>query len=562
MPTTSSQEKKSQSLNKKDSLLYAPLSNVGAVSFDKDAVYIDIGRVNYAKKENLALAGQDGEQVSEDSESDGDDAPASLLKNLQDVKSGVDEKMRKSSLRIFESSKAVNAGSSESESDSDSDEDESSKRMSRVAIEELVKPFRHHTETDDSSNCTETDDSLGESTDEESESNSSDESSDDSEGDEGFSEDEEDAENEEGTSNGDGVSALWKTNLAQRAAEAYVGRELSFVNLQELIYGKMKSAIISDEEDGAHDSDGENESDSDDEFFKLRKPDLEKTASGTSNSVSQSDAQLLGEADSSRRIGEDSKDFDVSPWIEEGTDSLIESIRNKFVTGDWDKGGSPGDDAEEFGDFEDLETGEKYGPNGEIDSNDEDSVSDDNTEGMTDEQIRELNAKRKASKKNNFDEEYDEEKMTKVASGTVNDENVESEYIESLKRAKEARLQRHKEEFGQDGEATRIRHEGFRQGLYVRIRIDGVPCEFIENFKPEFPLILGGLTPQETNRGFIRCRFKKHRWHKKILKCNDPLIFSVGWRRFQSIPVFSTEDQNGRHRYVELFSYLFISRQP
>merc|ERR1712226_1082572 len=44
---------------------------------------------------------------------------------------------------------------------------------------------------------------------------------------------------------------------------------------------------------------------------------------------------------------------------------------------------------------------------------------------------------------------------------------------------------------------------------------------------------------------------KKHRRHKKILKCNDPLIFSVGWRRFQSIPVFSTEDQNRRHRYLK-----------
>jgi ribosome biogenesis protein BMS1 len=562
------QEKKTQSLNKKDSLLYAPLSIVGAVSFDKDAVYIDIGRVNYTKKESLALTDQDGEQVLEESESDDDDAPASLLKNLQDVKSGVDEKMKSSSLRIFKSSKAVNAGDSESDSDSDSDEVGHSKRMSLVAIEELVKPFRNRTENDDdSSSNTESDDSLEESTDEESDSNESDSSDDsndevedESESREGFSEDDDEDSEQEEDANRDGTSALWKTNLAQRAAEAYMGRELSFINLQELIYGKPTSAIISDEEDGPHDSDNDNESDSDDEFFKVRKPDAEKAADENSNSVSQSDAQLLGEDDSSRKVGDSSIDFDVSVWIEEGADSLMESIRNKFVTGNWDKNITPGDGNEEFGDFEDLETGEKFGPNGEIDSDDDLSVNMENTEGMTDEQIRELNAKRKASKKNNFDEEYDEEKMTKVTSATVNDDNVENEYIESLKRAKEARLQRNKEEFGQDGEATRIRHEGFRQGLYVRIRIDGVPCEFIENFKPEFPLILGGLTPQETNRGFIRCRFKKHRWHKKILKCKDPLIFSVGWRRFQSIPVFSTEDQNGRHRYVIILFCFLIPR--
>ncbi len=42
-------------MNKKDSLLFAPLSNVGAVTFDKDAIYIDIGQVNYTKKENLEV---------------------------------------------------------------------------------------------------------------------------------------------------------------------------------------------------------------------------------------------------------------------------------------------------------------------------------------------------------------------------------------------------------------------------------------------------------------------------------------------------------------------------
>merc|ERR1712038_27539 len=138
-----------------------------------------------------------------------------------------------------------------------------------------------------------------------------------------------------------------------------------------------------------------------------------------------------------------------------------------------------------------------------------------------------------------------------ISSTNPGDENAENEYLDSLKREKEARLRRNKEEFGEDGESSRLRLEGFRQGLYCRIRIDGIPAEFTECFDPNKPVILGGLTPQETNRGYIRCRFKKHRWHKKILKCNDPLIFSVGWRRFQSIPVFSTEDQNSRHRYLK-----------
>ena len=40
---------------------------------------------------------------------------------------------------------------------------------------------------------------------------------------------------------------------------------------------------------------------------------------------------------------------------------------------------------------------------------------------------------------------------------------------------------------------------------------------------------------------FIQIRMKKHRWHKRILKNSDPLIFSLGWRRFQSLPVYSLE---------------------
>ena len=561
-----SKEKKSQSLNKKESLLYAPLSNVGAVSFDKDAVYIDIGRVNYTKKENLAQAEREGDEISSESESEDDGAPASLLKNLQDVQAGVDEKMQRSALRLFKSSEAVHADEHGSDSEPVTSDDDDRKRISRSTIEELAKPFRkraveQNDEVDgydsDSfySDDTDDDSSNGDSDDGSSNNDSESDDSDEEEEGLGIDDDKDEGSSNEGEDKKAGTepsSALWKSNLAQRAAEAYIGRELSHINLQELIYGNGVSNIVSDEGNlasDAEDADGGNDSDSDDEFFKIRKTEAEMQSGSSLNDVSQSDAKLLGEEDSSRMIRGNNNGFDISVWLEEGSDSLIESIRDQFVTGNWDAKGGSGDhdDDEEFVDFDDLETGEKFGPNGEVDS-DNDSDEDIDIEGMTDEQIRHLNAQKKSSKKNNFDDEYDEGKKMAGISADPNDEAAESAYIDSLKRAKEARLKRNKEEFGEDGEAARIRHEGFRQGLYCRIRIDGVPCEFIDSFNPELPVVLGGLTPQETNRGFIRCRFKKHRWHKRILKCNDPLIFSVGWRRFQSIPVFSTEDENGRHR--------------
>ena len=49
----------------------------------------------------------------------------------------------------------------------------------------------------------------------------------------------------------------------------------------------------------------------------------------------------------------------------------------------------------------------------------------------------------------------------------------------------------------------------------------------------------------------MHLRFKRHRWYPKLLKNRDPLVFSAGWRRFQTLPVFSQEDNNQRHRMLK-----------
>lgn len=106
-------------------------------------------------------------------------------------------------------------------------------------------------------------------------------------------------------------------------------------------------------------------------------------------------------------------------------------------------------------------------------------------------------------------------------------------------------------EFEDLDDETRAQYEGYRPGMYVRIELSGMPAEFVTNFDARYPVILGGLLSNEQTIGFVQSRFKKHRWHRKILKTRDPLILSVGWRRFQTLPMYSVQDHNGRHRLLK-----------
>ena len=93
--------------------------------------------------------------------------------------------------------------------------------------------------------------------------------------------------------------------------------------------------------------------------------------------------------------------------------------------------------------------------------------------------------------------------------------------------------------------------QGHRPGAYVRLKFIGIPCEMVDHFDPRRPLLVGGLGLAEEKLGYMQFRLKRHRWFPKILKNRDPLIFSVGWRRFQSLPVYAIKDNNERYRMLK-----------
>ena len=78
-----------------------------------------------------------------------------------------------------------------------------------------------------------------------------------------------------------------------------------------------------------------------------------------------------------------------------------------------------------------------------------------------------------------------------------------------------------------------------------------MPFEALKNMKPTQPVILARVNLGEDSCGFIKTRFKRHRWYNNLLRSTDPLIVSSGWRRYQTIPVFATEDENERLRYLK-----------
>lgn len=65
-------------------------------------------------------------------------------------------------------------------------------------------------------------------------------------------------------------------------------------------------------------------------------------------------------------------------------------------------------------------------------------------------------------------------------------------------------VQLNRAEFEDMDDESRVQYEGFRPGMYVRLEISSLPCEFVTNFDPHYPIIIGGLGTSEGNVGYLQ----------------------------------------------------------
>ena len=94
----------------------------------------------------------------------------------------------------------------------------------------------------------------------------------------------------------------------------------------------------------------------------------------------------------------------------------------------------------------------------------------------------------------------------------------------------------------------------FKIGCYMRIEIK-VDKSISRKIEPEYPVVLCSLKQHELNFAYLRVKIKKHRWYPHVLKTKDPIVFSVGWRKFQSIRVYTMEDEAGTDAKMRMIKY-------
>ncbi|KAM0867214.1 hypothetical protein ACQ4PT_042141 [Festuca glaucescens] len=556
---------KKRGLRDKEKLFYAPMSGLGDLLYDKDAVYININ-------DHLVQFSNTDDNDASRKKGKGNDVGVDLVKTLQNTKYSLDEKLDQSFINYFgrwpaaQSEDSVMTGNNSSRQNDQGDKILEQVGGSNISADTLERNEHSYSECSSDSEGDDADDiqpsdhgvdlrekvefcngrirrkAVSANFQDDNDGDDNDEVyyySLGSDEDDGYNEDSGDDHLSEGSSSSDGSGeALDTDDEAENTSKwkkSLLARTLSrrSASLMQLVYGKPSTEL---------DNDNSKEDSSDEEFFIPK--GQKKQAQNELPSFDDIDA-------------EDYSKFFKSELRDWSNGDLVESIRDRFVTGDWSKASLRGreidengeGDAEIDGDFEDLETGEVHKSQATENAGKPGAQKEDELK------VEELRLKKLALRAK-FDSEYDGSELSgeEVDNDKKKSKRDQSEgggYFDKLKEEIELRKQMNISELNDLDEDTRVEIEGFRTGTYVRLEVHGVPFELVEHFDPCHPILVGGIGLAEENTGYMQVSLKRHRWHRKVLKTKDPIVVSIGWRRFQTSPVYAIEDHNGRHRMLK-----------
>ncbi|KAI3389811.1 hypothetical protein SNEBB_007934 [Seison nebaliae] len=279
--------------------------------------------------------------------------------------------------------------------------------------------------------------------------------------------------------------------------------------------------------------------------------------------------------------------------------NLVDSIVDLFPVGKWsmvqDAHRLQQDDEKQIDDFEDLEDHiddkrkqmnnsddedeimsdgneeindvdeEMEEVNEEEDDNDNDDGNDDQMKEMDDDEIDKEYLRKKLEKKKKFNLLFDKKKSNED-DDEVSESKEINEELDTEEKKHHGRYIEHDADhwkyLKENAEKQTLKNEmlakdapldviGYLPGVYLRLELDNMPTELYDNFDSTYPLLIGGINAVESTINHLQLRICKHRWYTRILKSGDPLIISMGWRRFQTRAIYFKEEDNFRHRFIK-----------